>query len=69
MTQPHASTGRTYADKAQTPVPFPAYRCKATATDQRTATSSYTHQCKKEGDHDGKPHACVCGREWEPVAA
>lgn len=66
MTQPHASTGRTYKDREQTPVPYPAYRCRATAAE--SDRPGRTHLCKITADHDG-PHRCICGRDWEPVPA
>ena len=67
MTQNHASTGRTYLDKANTPVPFPAYRCKATAAESERL--GRTHLCKLTVDHADEKHVCICGREWEPVLA
>lgn len=67
MTQPHASTGRTYKDRHHTPVPFPAYRCKATA--EESGTLGRTHLCKLAADHAVDQHVCICGREWGPVAA
>lgn len=65
MSQSHASTGRVYADKNDTPVPFPAYRCKATATE--SDRPGRTHLCKIEVDHAAEKHVCICGKEWEPV--
>lgn len=67
MTQNHASTGRTYKDKHETPVPFPAYRCKATAAESERL--GRTHLCKLAADHDEQSHVCICGKTWEPVLA
>lgn len=64
----YPSTGRTYGDKEHMPVPFPTYRCKATATDPRphAPNSTLTHACKITIDHDGD-HACICGKSWKPL--
>lgn len=64
------STGRVYGDAEKTPVPFPHYRCKATATDKREHAphSTLTHGCKVTVDHGG-PHRCICGKQWEPLSA
>lgn len=64
----HASTGRTYSDTEQTPVPFPAYRCKATVTvrSQHYHQVLRKHLCKITIDHD-QEHACICGYEWPKV--
>jgi hypothetical protein len=62
------STGRRYGDKEQTPVPFPAYRCRAHAIDPRPHAphSSLTHRCKVTADHGGD-HVCICGKTWPPA--
>lgn len=59
------STGQFYGDKERTPVPFPAYRCKSEAIEQRPHAphSTYTHRCKVTTDHVGA-HRCACGRVW-----
>lgn len=62
------STGRVYGDAEKTPVPFPHYRCKATAADLRDNGMRLTHFCKVTVDHDGL-HRCICGKAWEPVSA
>lgn len=66
MSNEHASTGRVYKDKEHTPVPFPVYRCKATAAESERL--GRTHHCKVGVDHAGA-HRCICGKEWEPVLA
>lgn len=68
MTRP--TTGRVYGDREQTPVPFPAYRCRATATEPRPHAphSTLTHACKVASDHDGE-HYCICGKRWAPIAS
>lgn len=43
-------------------VPYPAYRCKATAW----VKERHTHHCRSVADHEGK-HKCICGIEWEPA--
>lgn len=68
MSNEHAQTGQTFRDGS--PVSFPAYRCRATAKDQREAAhSTYTHRCKRPADHEDEKHACICGKTWEPVLA
>lgn len=47
------------------PVPYPTYRCKATAQERE----GRTHMCRRPIDHKEHSHMCICGREWEPVAA
>ncbi|MEV7874495.1 hypothetical protein [Microbacterium sp. NPDC089188] len=61
------STGRFYGRGKTDPVPFPAYRCRATATEQRPDAphSTLTHRCRTEVDHSGD-HTCICGKEWAP---
>lgn len=65
MTSP--STGRFYGRGKTDPVPFPAYRCKATATEKRehATHSTLTHHCRTEVDHGGE-HTCICGLTWAP---
>lgn len=60
-----ASTGRLYGDRQQTPVPFPAYRCKSTARD--TSKAAHTHLCKITVDHKGD-HRCICSKAWKQLA-
>lgn len=67
MTQPFGLSGRLYdASVGGGVVPLPGYRCKATAAESEV--EGRTHLCRKPIDHDGV-HKCICGREWEPVAA
>lgn len=68
MTRP--TTGRVYGDAEKTPVPFPAHRCRATATEPRPHAphSTLTHACKVASDHDGE-HYCICGKRWEPIVS
>lgn len=64
------NSGRTYDDALRTPVPYPAYRCKASASER----SPHNHQvlrkhlCKITVDHTGD-HACLCGKTWERTEA
>jgi len=62
-------TWRTYADKENTPVPLPRFRCKATAVEHREGAShsTLTHPCKISVDHDGD-HRCICGKTWRRIA-
>ncbi|WP_137843827.1 hypothetical protein [Microbacterium sp. 2FI] len=46
------------------PIPFPSYRCTATA---RKAKSTYTHRCRQHVDHDGD-HVCTCKMRWAKKA-
>lgn len=62
MAQNFAATGRTYVHGGA--VPFPAYRCKATAQER----PGHTHLCRHAMDHAHPVHGCICGQEWEPVA-
>lgn len=52
-------------DKSDERVPYPVYRCKATVQER----PGHTHQCRSVQDHKRHSHMCICGREWEPVAA
>lgn len=47
------------------PVPYPRYRCKATAQER----PGHTHLCKRPIDHDEHEHVCICTFKWEPVGA
>lgn len=61
----HPTTGRHYVDDEKTPVPFPSYRCRATATEPRPHAphSTLTHACKVSSDHVDE-HRCICGKKW-----
>lgn len=50
-----------YQDNTEN-VPYPLYRCRATAQER----PGHTHPCRRHVDHDGN-HKCICGREWEPL--
>jgi hypothetical protein len=61
----YPSTGRVYGDSDRTPVPFPTYRCKASASEHSPHNKQVLrkHLCKITIDHDGD-HACICGKTW-----
>lgn len=64
MSQPFGLTGLSY--DAGGPVPYPVYRCKATAQEK----PGHTHLCRHPRDHEGDyAHACICSKIWEPVTA
>lgn len=67
MAQPFGLTGQDYDQMfGGGPVPYPGYRCKAHA--HESERNGRTHLCRKPIDHAGV-HKCICGKEWEPVAA
>lgn len=61
MTQKFGLTGIKY--DGGDPVPYPRYRCKATAQEK----PGHTHLCRRPIDHDEHEHVCICDRKWEPV--
>lgn len=44
-------------------VPYPGYRCKATAQPK----PGHTHLCRRPMDHREHEHVCICAFKWEPV--
>ena len=64
MAQSHAKTGLNWHNTDE-PVPFPVYRCKATAQER----PGHTHLCRREVDHKDFEHKCIGGFAWEPVGA
>ena len=68
MAQQFGLTGHQYDQMfGGGPVPYPRYRCKATA--KESDRPGRTHLCRKPIDHDDENHICICGEKWEAVRA
>lgn len=64
MAQPFGLTGLNYdVTIGGGPVPYPRYRCKATAESK----PGHTHLCRQPIDHKEEKHVCICQFDWEPV--
>lgn len=64
MAQPYGLSGQDYSiTLGGGPVPYPRYRCKATATER----PGHTHICRRPIDHKEHEHICICEFKWEPA--